>query len=97
MATVLSFLVPNESCSPRKLFGDAAWCNGWAKRTSGETRRLLYQIKNECLSRLLQEQHKKSVSVRGDTDRHRGLLSIALSEHPRRRLHTHENWLGRAC
>ncbi len=89
---VLEVLLPTREQSAKDLFRVASWCNYWAKRTECSTRRTLYRIKNACLWRLQNSGFKKAVSVRGDSDRHRGLLSIGLESDLKKRLHTHENW-----
>jgi hypothetical protein len=94
--TVLECLLPAGPCSIKDLWRAASLANWWAKRVNEPaTRRILYKIKDECLARLLQQGGVR-VLVRGDQDRHRGLLSISLAEQPRERLHSHENWLPAA-
>ena len=89
---LLETLLPTSKQSARDLFQTARWCNSWAKQTEASTQRTLYRIKNACLWQLQNPSFEKSVSVRGDSDRHRGLLSLALASDPKKRLHTHENW-----
>ena len=89
---LLEAILPTSEQSVRDLFRVALWCNFWAKRTESSTRRTLYRIKDACLWQLQTPSFKKSVSVRGDSDKYFGLLSIALTCDPKKRLHTHENW-----
>jgi len=97
--TVLETLSPtfDPSClrDPRRLFNRAALCNRLAKGAHGFTRTLLYEIKSECID-VLQTRFPDALDVRGDFDRHRGLLSISLKEGTRRRLHFHEAWIPAA-
>jgi len=89
---VLDYLDPRWLHSPQEIFRRAVWCNFWAKRVNAETRIALYRTKNRCI-RLLQVRFSAALDVRGDLDRHRGLLSIGLRDEPRHRLHSHENWM----
>ncbi len=93
--TVLEFIVP-QSPQRAKDFRDAAeLCSKLAKLCQGAMQRALYAMKAECLACMFRY-HAGSIVVKGDSDRHRGLLSVALRTQPRRRIHTHENWLPAA-
>lgn len=93
--TVIECMVPGDACSPQELFRVARWSSSWAKWVDPPTRAALYEIKDLCLARLVWC-NADAIIVRGDQDRHRGLLSVALRSDPRVRLHTHEGWLPAA-
>jgi len=97
--TVLEALDPDHDpvcCAcPRRLFTRAALCGHLAKLGCGTTRRQLYRFKDACLA-TLRTRFPDDVESRGDHDRHRGLLSIALKRDKRRRLHSHEAWMPAA-
>ncbi len=97
--TVLEAMHPDQDplcCgNPHALFARAAFCGRYAKLTRGEARRILYLCKNECLEILL-TRFPNEIELRGDCDRHRGLLSIALKINRRQRLHSHEAWMPAA-
>lgn len=88
---VLESIDPKALHSAAALFSLGEWCSRWAKRTDCATGRTLYRIKDEVIA-ILKKDYRCDIEVRGDTDRHRGLLSIGLRQNPRRRLHFHENW-----
>lgn len=70
-------------------------CNRLAKRSGGGTRQDLYRLKNQnIVAALLVDPAALLVTV--DHDLHHGLLSVALRNDPRIRVHTHENWLDEA-
>ena len=97
--TVLDALHPNHDpvyCRDcRTIFARAALCGKLAKLSQGRTRRKLYRFKNACIA-ILQVQFADEIETRGDADRHRGLLSIALRTNKRQRLHSHEAWMPAA-
>lgn len=88
-------LAPWPIDDARPLFRNACFCSQWAKRVDRRTRECLYGLKDQIIAEL-RGRYKDQIDERGDCDRHRGLFSIALRSDPRRRLHTHENWLPAA-
>lgn len=86
---LLECIEPPQVCGDRELERAALIANRLAKLACGQTRRLLYRIKDRCLLRLYR---RESLVLNVDVDCHPGLLSAHLRlEH--RTLHTHENWL----